>query len=84
MERLTSEMSELEGFDKVQLDIGRVSTVLRDHCSSKLTGTNLPQAIAECLIIGRDDFARGGVRDDIALLVGVVGAAEGTRKGMRT
>lgn len=56
---------------KEQLQIEGVSQLLREHCTDPLQKHD-PQAVVDCLIAGVDRFARGGARDDVALLVGVV------------
>ncbi len=60
---------------KELLAIAGVSTLL-GACCATLRGSDgaTAQAATSCLIQGVDAYARGGVRDDIALLVGVVQA----------
>lgn len=64
----TDGLTEVGPSRKEQLEIEGVCSVLRACCAD---GVREPKTALECLIAGVDDFARGGVRDDIALLVGV-------------
>lgn len=69
---LTDGLTEVVPSRKVQLDIEGVNDVLQNCCAGSPSELNTPQAVVERLIAGVDDFARGGARDDVALLVGVV------------
>lgn len=70
----TDGLTEVGPSRKIQLEVDGVSAVLRNCCIGEPLETNTPQAVVECLIAGVDNFAGGGLRDDIALLVGVVKA----------
>lgn len=74
----TDGLTEVGPNRKEQLDVEGVSDVLRGCCDTTSAEPFSPQSIVDRLIAGVDAFARGGVRDDIAVLVGVVGAAETT------
>ena len=68
----TDGLTEVGPSRKVQLEIEGVVDVLRGCCHGEAAGKIVPSSVVDCLIAGVDDFARGGARDDIALLVGVV------------
>ena len=68
----TDGLTEVGPSRKVQLEIEGVVDVLRECCQGEPAGKIVPSSVVDCLIAGVDDFARGGARDDIALLVGVV------------
>ncbi|MBC8139570.1 MAG: SpoIIE family protein phosphatase [Fibrella sp.] len=67
----TDGLTEVGPSRKELLEVEGVSGLLR-ACCADATQTNTPQSVVDCLIAGVDGYARGGVRDDIALLVGVI------------
>ena len=69
----TDGLTEVGPTRKTLLEVEGVSDVLRDCCAASSLAGTLPQEVVAGLIAGVDNFAHGGVRDDIALLVGVVG-----------
>ena len=69
----TDGLTEVGPDRKVMLEVEGVSEVLRLSCfTMKYENRNDPGFIVSRLIAGTDAFARGGARDDIALLVGTV------------
>ncbi|MBC8142548.1 MAG: SpoIIE family protein phosphatase, partial [Armatimonadetes bacterium] len=68
----TDGLTEVGATRKTFLEVEGVMEILRDCGKSSRN----PQEVVDDLMAGVDEFGRGGTRDDIALLVGVVGAAE--------
>ena len=67
----TDGLTEVGPHRKDLLQLEGVSDLLRRCCADGERRRD-PRAIMECLINRVDSFAHGGVRDDIALLIGVV------------
>jgi sigma-B regulation protein RsbU (phosphoserine phosphatase) len=65
----TDGLTEVGPSRKELLEVEGVGDLLRACCSDAADSD--PQAVVDGLITGVDAFARGGLRDDIALLVGV-------------
>jgi len=59
---------------KELLGVGNVSELLHECCTAPREAFS-PQVVMERLIMAVDSFGRGGMRDDIALLVGLVADA---------
>lgn len=66
----TDGLTEVGPSRKDLLEVEGVSRVLCDCCTDMSLRAD-PKALVTALIAGVDDYARGGVRDDIALLVGI-------------
>lgn len=67
----TDGLTEVGPSRKELLEIEGVSDLLQT-CCAETAQTNTPQSVVDSLIRAVDGFARGGIPDDIALLVGVV------------
>jgi PAS domain S-box-containing protein len=61
------------------LEVEGVIELLRTCCNTVEDSPRDPEELVEYLMAGVDAYAGGGVRDDIALLVGVVGNTEETK-----
>jgi serine phosphatase RsbU (regulator of sigma subunit) len=70
----TDGMTEIGPNRKDLLELEGVSQILQQYVAGNLRFDKQrdPQAILDYLVSGVDAFGQGGVRDDIALLVGVV------------
>jgi serine phosphatase RsbU (regulator of sigma subunit) len=63
------------------LEVEGVSKLLGDCCSSIPQTLKDPDELVERIIAGVDAYAGGGVQDDIALLIGVIGHASACGDG---
>ncbi len=71
----TDGLTEVGPTRKELLEVEGVSALFLSCCSeNRERGVSNPQAIVDTLIARVDGFAQGGVRDDIALLIGVAGS----------
>ena len=68
----TDGLTEVGPNRREQLEIAGVSRIFHESCAAACKGESDPKAVRSRLISEIDRFARGGRRDDIALLIGCV------------